>query len=501
MMEHFDDMMRRKLEEHESHVPKNLFDKISSQMAVEDEMFDTGIREKLSAYEADIPADMWNRIHKTSDRKKPVAWWIAAAVLAFLAAGVVYTNTNNNNKKQGADATHSLVVNKQPVSDNTITGVNDAVTDTNTLSDPGDAATQKTIAYESNTNPVSAPKNVYNNSEMTRNGNGIFRKNNSAEKVPFLKSSSSVYARPETDKTIIGETLAEPDEPDVFSAGNRSLLALASAAKGKLTPQQLFKTFGRGPIDCPDIFGNNTGGWYVDGYISPMMNFKQVSGKIPGKNVAEGMDSSLHRQVSFNTGFSLVKTFGNGLLMKTGLQYNQVNELFKITQVNEIKTITTISVRTVIIAPGDTVYIRDTTRVQQMGTITRQTQNRYKSWDIPVIFGYEFGGKGIRINANAGVIANIRTIYSGSLRDTAQRTHILFSDGDSAIYKTKIGLSLYAGFSLLKPVFTNTDFFVEPFARFNLKNTTTGTAWFNQKNIVAGISFGLRYKISKGRQH
>ncbi|MES2776681.1 MAG: hypothetical protein V4722_21060 [Bacteroidota bacterium] len=540
MTEHFDDMMRKRLNDHESPVPQtmfddirsrmdaldqsfdadinsqvtnyasavpaNMFDAVNSRMEEFDAAFDANVNTRINNYQSAVPDDMWQRIMQEKDRRRPVAWWWAAALLfLLLGAGSIYFY----NKQQEKTATPLGNSTKASKTDEKVNG-DDAfneqilVTDGDDKTGPG-AKNNQLDNKDNRDLSDHQPEAISGNDVRPKYKNGFF---SSITKYNTGKSNNKNdgWSKTGPDNKLLtenGTPIPDDNNPEadwVVAEENRlSLRQLIRTSFNKVSPAQLLQS--KKPIlPCPMNGDEPRNDWYVDLYASPMMVFKNVTDKVAGKNIRSGMDSTLHSQVSFNAGINLVKNIGEGFLLKTGLQYNQVNELFRNTRVNEIKLITTVTIRTVILAPGDTIYIRDTSVIQQIGTVTKQTQNRYKSWDIPLILGFEFGGKDLRLNANLGIIANIRSSYRGDMLDTSQQMVNIANYNTTGVYKTNIGLGVYAGLGIIKSLGERTDLLIEPHARFNLTNMTTDAAWFKQKNINAGLSVGVRYKLNGRRQ-
>jgi hypothetical protein len=558
MNERFDDMIRRQMDGLKSPVPQDMFDKIRSQPDVSDTTFDAGLKNKLQSaespvspnlfdkmntegdlanaafdgavlqkignYESAVPADMWRRITTNKRRRRPVAWWwVAAGIILLFLGGTWFTLQYFNGKNE--QTTAEFLAKKEDSSFKASTTQTD-------LLNPEDATTpilsdssrQRTSTIEDSV--IVSRDGFKNESSSTNNkvvGTKNIRKNTSEKTQP--KESFSKYTKlvrksvqaAQTAKTQNKNGFEPGYNPELLNSNNgkedvgdiatitHSLQSpinqqLRNAAK--LLPGQLLKAKPRLPvIPCPTNDNEHRNTWYVDLYTSAFGVQKNVSDKAGRKNVKNSFDSTLHQQLSYSAGINLVKNIGNNLLVKTGVQYSRTNESFRLTRINERKLITTTSIRSVIIAPGDTVYIRDTSVSEHIGTIQRRTQNKYQQWDVPVIIGYEFGGENIRLNANAGIIANISSAYSGEmLADTSQNIIDVKNYNGKPVYKTNVGFSLYAGLSIVKPMGERTSLVIEPYARIGLQNMATNSAWFKQKNSAAGIAVGLRYQLNGGGQ-
>ena len=525
----FDGTFASALGTYASEAPSALFDHISDELVASNKLFDGTVQSKINQYPSTVPDDTWQRIQNEKRKRRPVAWWWMAAALLLLMGSIFWLI-----KEKQTDPT-TIAIDKQngkAVPGAELSHIPANKTDRQSIDDTTDTVSPVHSTDRQPSNPSNiGPKSVQleNTATASNQQKGIepTHKKNKQNKSDIGIAQPDVYSftKNKKSKTSIdlfakerindnGQTTDEADEEDILNASNTRADKMDNASRKlvlrqmihnnfvKLFPAEMMQANTRKPVPvlpCP-VNGDKRNDWYMEMYVAPTMAFKRLEDQINGKNTKTGMDSTLHRQVSFSAGFNVVKNIGEYGLIKVGLQYNQTNEVLRSTRINEIKSITTISVRTVILSPGDTVYIRDTSVTQQIGTAKLQSQNKYKSWDIPVIFGYQFGGENLRLNANLGLIANIRSSYKGEMLDTAQQSINIASYKNAGIYKTNVGFSLYAGLGIVKAINDRVDFLLEPHARINLGNTTTNAAWFRQKNITAGLAIGLRYKLNAGRQ-
>lgn len=537
----FDPFVKDNLNKLHSAVPADMWQRIH-----DEKDFDTHIKEKLDNLTSQIPADMWQRIRPEEKKRRPIIWWWAAAASLILMAGIGaswYINrkpsSNNISKNKIAPSANSsqsgnniTVLSNQSASSIspiqghdslTIPNANHPVVKTNThvgndlhpsnyTNDPTNPLTSPIFSnktkFDNQENNTSNPNSqaflnnnnnggnptINNNirSNIDKNLHGAKTNNNGNNLNP-----TSAIAKNGLDELLENRSLLN-SSTSTFSEKQSQLknLIRLSLGNNKLAIRQLLSVKKMPTIVCPTLGPPKRNDWYVEAFVSPDYMIKSVQDKSLASNTKKAMDSTLHRQVSFSAGVNIVKSLGKNFLIKTGVQYAQVNELFKYNSGSDTRTTTVITVRDVIVTPGDTIHIRDTSTVSQTGTLTKQNQNHYKQWDIPLIFGYEFGGNGFRMNADLGLIANIRSSYQGNMLDTAQKAIDIATYNNAGIYRTNIGLGVYLGLGFLKPLNDNMDLLIEPHARFNLSNMTTQATIFNQKNSIFGLSVGLRYKIN-----
>lgn len=182
--------------------------------------------------------------------------------------------------------------------------------------------------------------------------------------------------------------------------------------------------------------------------------------------------------------------------MKLGVQYSQINQKYTYRTENEVKTITVVTVRTIIRAPGDTVIAHDTSTIQQIGFKNNTVSNRFRTIDVPLTVGYQFGNEDLKIGINAGVVLNLTSWYQGVMLDSSLATVPIDKTGNGN-YKTNIGLGLYGGISIVKKLSDDMHLFAEPYFRYNLSNMTSSQSKYAQKFNVGGIAVGLRINLNR----
>jgi len=154
-------------------------------------------------------------------------------------------------------------------------------------------------------------------------------------------------------------------------------------------------------------------------------------------------------QIGYTAGIRLVKPLSKNILLKTGFQYSQMNQKYSYRNENEIKTTTVITTRSIIRSPGDTIIVTDTSSLQQIGYSVKTIHNRFRSIDIPLTLGYQFGNDDLSVGINAGVIFNVSSWYQGEILDTSLAS-VPMNKVSNEIYKSKLGMGLYSSISVLK---------------------------------------------------
>jgi len=331
---------------------------------------------------------------------------------------------------------------------------------------------------------------------------GLNKNTKNTTPIPFIrntdltaKNEAAITSTESTDEEIVYPVTFsgnfEPGNTISLSKANFGLSGLMQRVQVSSAYSRKFKNI----IVCPPYKVRNTD-WFAEVYVSPDIAFKSIENKSATSQYLAKKDSSESMRLGYSAGIRIVKPITDNFLLKTGLQYTQINEKFTYRTEDEVKTITVISVRTIIRGPGDTLRVTDTSTVQQVGFKTNSIKNRYRSFDIPVTVGYQFGNDNLQFGINAGVVFNISSWYQGVILDSSMAA-VPISKGSNQVYKNNIGLGLYGGISVLKRMGENTQLFFEPYFRYNLSGITTGQASYQQKFSLGGLSIGLRYNLNR----
>ncbi len=522
-------------------VPTGVWDKIN------DGQFDAFVAAKLTDHVAPVPAGLWEKVKPEEDNDRVGFLWFrypaaAVLILGILAAGAIggYFYFNDQQNKEAA-VTNNAPVNKGNPTDNTKETTTPVSSDKVLPANENAAAITSGNEVNNPAAPVTTPPGSTiangtgkNEEKLTVNGFANNHRNTSSSKESLSAngySEASVSARnrkkefdlkpvDNQNKTDLSTTSYDifnkgnvsndvadgMDEINAYQQHNRLLhgTTISSGLNGFSLSQTLLdkqlSTMNhtnqfRNIIICPADNKRNTD-WYLEAYASPEMPFKSVSNVSATPLYLLKKDSSESMQVSYSAGLRLVKPITDNILLKAGVQYSQANEKYVYRTENEVKTTTVVTVRTIIRAPGDTVIVQDTSILQTIGFRNNTVKNRYRSFDIPVTVGYQFGNDDLKIGINAGVAINLSSWYEGVILDSSLATVTLNKTGN-AVYKSNIGLGLIAGVSVIKRLSDDMHVFFEPHVRYNLSNMTTSQASFKQKFSVGGLSIGLRINLNR----
>jgi len=544
----FDNFIADKFTERVAPVPGNLWERIT------DGQFDNFVAGKLRDHTAAVPVGLWEKVkpEEKDDRKGFILFRYPAAaivLLTLLLGGTIGSYLYFNSKKN-ADAVEvntkqaGGVSNDKEKTQGSTAPRNSAAANTpSTTADPSSGQQKNnTPANQATTNQLPAGTT---SPSTTRDADGQLINNAASNRLPAgqrsatvrngltpssinpktgfdLRSTNSntingipVYTDPianggNNNSSVISKTTDTDDTNAEFIPPYQSNLltavtiptdadrfyGLQSLMDKQLAVDKHTSQF-RNVIICPSDRKNKNTDWHLETYLSPDLAFKSVVNNTASQQYLLRKDSSESMQVSYSAGVRIVKPLTDNILLKAGVQYTQVNEKYVYRTENEVKTITVVSVRTIIRAPGDTVIVRDTSTLQQIGFRNNTVNNRYRSFDIPVTVGYQFGNEDLKIGINAGVIFNVSSWYQGVILDSTLATVPLVKGSSSMVYKSNIGLGLYGGISIVKRLSDDLHVFVEPYFRYNLSNMTTAQSSYNQKFSLGGLSIGLRFNLNR----
>ena len=502
-------------------VSTGMWDKIA------DTQFDQLFQRQLGNFEALVAADMWDRVKpKEKDDRKFFYWMrfpMAAAIIGSLFLGgifasfVLYQNyIHNQQTKSGTqvlwDSSHEKnVPSPEP------TPVPAVIPDT----DSKNATVPPAADNSSSNNGVPPQDNVASENKggthLPKAG-GLFVKKQKTNQsiqsgfvIPNAENNRQISATNGTKDNAKAEDIlpvyanTNPlDNTEGFRKLAHPYPTIAMERNGYPNNQEITalnkQQLSLPKINCPTVRSRNkwddfNKDWYADTYISPDYSLQTVNNISASQQYLKQKDSAERMQVGFTAGVRLVKPLNNHLQLTTGLQYSQINQKYVYRSENEIKLTTVVTVRTIIRAPGDTVTVRDTSIVQTIGFKNKVEKNRYRSIDIPILLGYQFGRGSVKVGINAGVIVNVSSWYEGVILDSSLA--IVPLQKGSQVYKSKVGLGLYAGINVTKELNKDMQLFVEPYYKHSLDNITTGSLPYQQKFGTAGVLMGVRWSLNR----
>jgi hypothetical protein len=470
-------------------------------------LFDEHVKKQFDGYRPEVAPHIWEKIAAEQGRRKPAPFWLsffnnkwmvaALCLVAATGAGLYLTRHNTNKAQQEQNV---AVAEKN----NTIsTGSN-----TNTTGNqPGNNA-NTTIAIPSTNGNPAADNNTASANNPVLNNNASLNPNNGFPGQTNGDATNNAWSRRNNMNNVsgaakmnIGNSDAVVDIENVRSTNyGYGLPATGNALSRTTSPFGLFMmpknnttakiTLRKLPavrtIPCPpaekDAAGNKS---YFEVYAGPDYAFRSFSDTANSAYLKE-RKATVSAGFSYSAGVRYTKVFKNGLSIRTGLNYSQINERFKYVKGNVTHNIYITN------TAGDT-----TGTYVERGTQYQQSTNKYRSLDIPLVAGYELGNGRIHANVNAGVMINILSRQKGYVLDPSGIPVDISTGKNNSVYsyKTNAGVSFLGSFSVYYKLNDKFHVLAEPYLRYGLSPITKTDISLKQKNHTAGLRVGLRMDL------
>lgn len=452
--------------------------------------FDDFVKDQFSKYSPDVPERIWKNI-AAKRNQKPKGFWmnmlkgnnlLMLSLLAVIAAGTCYFSFSPDK---------NILSNKNGAAPNAIATAQENVIPREQNINPGkqiisnDSSSEKQKSVSGNilNTPLINPDNkASNNNYFISPSYKKEIKNNKEEKL--INDKDEIKYEPSQKTNLINTGLFT-----FFKINNARELSTKTLNSNNIKLP-----------DCPSIEKDAAGNKkYWEVYAGPdkaFESFKTYS-DTASTNYLQKRKASTKVSSAFSAGVRYTKVFENGVSVRAGLNYSQVNEKFLYFNPSELKFVTVITTRVIIRQPGDTVYINDTLQYQQSGTRTKTTYNRYRNIDVPLVIGYEIGNGKIHANINAGVIINVYSWYKGDVLDSLyQPVSITTGKGNSVYqFKNNIGVGFLGSVSVYYKITDRTHLVIEPYFRRNLSPMSKPNLNLQQKFNTAGLRAGVRFDL------
>ncbi len=468
--------------------------------------FDQFVKEQFSNSNAVVPDRIWDNIIAARRTARPKGFWfnltntgkILLAVASIILIGsiggyFIYSSTD-----------HSKSVNNSTIAEK-------PTTNNNRIAEAGSNQTTPQQNELQKTNTNSTTRNTTSPGIATGIGNNNTDDNADVNQtLPFIASSTNPIHHNKERKAIVsiipGGENAEITPALTKNENQKDLAAALPFFPSTLNNARELagaNTVSEKNIkfpNCPTLESNAAGNKrYWEIYAGPdyVFNDYKTFGDTASYNYLQKRKASVQFTSAFSAGVRYTKVFDNGMSVRSGVNFSQVNEKFSYINPNELKYITVITRRVVIRSPGDTLYFSDTLQYQQSGTHIKTTYNHYRNVDIPLVIGYELGNGKIHANINAGVIINVYSWYKGDVLDTSyQPVSITTGKGSSTYqYKTNIGVGFLGSVSVYYKMTDKMHLVLEPYFRYNLSPMSKENLNLQQKDHTIGLRLGLRFDL------
>lgn len=298
--------------------------------------------------------------------------------------------------------------------------------------------------------------------------------------------------------TNAGASNGEVDTEDIPPAYSQVTLAAISPLEGQVSEPLFFsrknilpkaKSFIRKKKDpkyCYD-FAQNPNVFMLDAYLGPSFAKRALEASSPAFEPYRQMRlSTEQRDWAFNAGLRGSLLLGRHFLLRTGLHYEQMTEVFEYADPAYVKYIVEI-----VHIPGEPVKI-DTVGVDYGENYTK-TYNRYGLLDIPLEVGGEIRQGRFGLSVNAGISFNVLFWKRGSILSQGGKP-APFTPGEHGaeeVFRPRTGLSAGGSAQIFFHLQPRLRLFAEPYFRQVLKPVTLTGQPVGQRYRMSGIKLGL----------
>jgi hypothetical protein len=473
--------------------------------------FDDFLNQSFSGYSPEVPPHIWENITAERKKKRPGIFWLtekkALLILAalLLAGAGIYMMANKKNNSQniahentGSGQGTGKTVPAAVLQDKNANGIATNSGSTNEQSKEN----KKTTAAENDKAPAQVTKSPHTN--LSKNA-GIDKSvlastDNKNDNASILSTN-----RKDNRQRVTGKrgrqkiTSANPfaaeindDNGNDNAAIDELIIPFLEGSRDKITVNkenilgkqtiQINPTNIKLREDCPGAAGNK---YYFEAYISPDYAIKKYNDT--GNSVlVEKRKESLHVQSAFSAGLRYTRVFANGMSVRTGINYSQVNEKFSYAQDNVVQIVYVIN------NAGDT-----TDRYYVRGTRYRNSYNHYRTIDVPLVVGYEMGNGNFHANINAGAVINLYSWQKGETLDNSGSPVSITTgkDDNPYQYKTNVGVGFTAAASFYYKFSDRFHVMAEPYFRYNFSPMNREALSIQEKFTTIGLKLGIRMDL------
>ena len=436
--------------------------------------FDNHIKEQFSDYSPDVPAHIWENILAEKDRRKPAAWWMrnrvtAAALLLLLLAGTglfVFRHKNGT-------------VNITTLPENA------AVFETQKTSTPSaNNAGDIPSVNGSQVNTTGDSSSFTNDPPTAEKLSQVDKHHKPSEQRTRASAAMQLQTPDQESDADVATGLKEFAQEESLQPDVLSLAKLVTPVPVLTVTKPPYLPFAI--IPCPEIERNAAANKkYVELYAGPDYAMSVFADTAHSAYLQKRKETT--KIISaFSAGFRYTRVFNNGMSLRTGINYSQINEKFTYVQGHVVQ------LNYYINNQGDT-----TGTYSETGTRYKSGINRYRYIDVPIAMGYEMGNDRVHININAGVMVNIYSWQKGSMVDEADNIINITTGKTNSPYgfKSNIGLGLTGGASFYYKLTNRMHLLAEPYFRYNLSQATRSELSLKQKYNTAGLRLGLRLDL------
>ena len=476
------------------------------------------IRKKLQNADSPYPADMWQSIHRQLPQKKkrPFLLWFLATIflvtIGILAFVWNYNGALSGNSKMALhnipsdNSTNKVESQSQDGISNNENVLPFAHQSTSTQSQ-NEATSGIQSGMNENTTKVTMKENEQEKLRLSDNvltidrqggdlpaASTLVQANTTTTALSMMESAMSEENRLPIATEQMQKLRREKTEMSTLVVKNKELRIFGVDQSASM--EDIGKSMKKHvALQCP-TFVKKQNHSFVEFYFSSDFAIRKL--KLHSGDNASYVNLRNNTEkpyLSYSAGARFGIGWDNGLYLKSGVDYTRINEKFTYTDPNSIqkKTITILK------------YIYDNNfniidsvktfeEIEIPGSNTIVHQNAYVFVDLPILFQFSIPGKRrLSYSASVGPYINLAFSQYGKILDIDAKSMLDLQN--SNLYRSNIGLSLYASFAINYQLTKNIQIVFEPNVRFMPNSLTTINSTLEQRYLLANVAAGVKYKI------
>jgi hypothetical protein len=442
------------------------------------EHIDPIFRKKLQNISTPPPAVVWGNIeHELQKRNRRVFWWY----FSFVAAGV------------GMVAMWFLLA----------------------VDHPGEAAIQPDLvqtqplsvaAVEGKPQPavLTQPKANFSDNKIAENKKLLPVENLSVTSKQTANAAEVIVANLAT----VSATVPTPDKPrDASTAAIPPLLPVQSAmgfaafepvGRPLRSPMRYLHVLAVSPSSCMVEnnllvakkpighcydFSKQPTAWLLEAYFGPSLAQRELTSSPDNRPYLVSRLRTERRDLAYNVGLRAALMIKGNFMIRTGLHYDHLTELFEYIDPSYVKYLVEI-VNLNGVSTIDTVGV-------EYGEKYQKTYNRLGMLDIPVMAGVELRNGRSGFNIHAGMSFNVLFWKRGAILAPDTGVPERFApNGTLSVFRPRTGVSATASVQWFYYLEPRTRFFVEPYFKKVLRPVSVTGFPVQQRYGIGGVRFG-----------
>ena len=480
-----------------------------------DQYFQDGLRD----YESPLAANLWDKLDAARDedkKTKRIIWWkwtLGASLLILLTTTALYFLNSQKKDVQFPSKKSNLPTASIPSIEENIqfsyipennTGltseslaiIEEKSTEEITSDLPlhlteistNKTAEQDRISISNNSLKNTDSNNGDNTSSIKNLANYNLEKNKNSIKsnIENFTKNQIPNLKPQTSKPITQNSKPKTTQRLSFlKTKPATLLDQGLDLQTTLSAPLIKIPFSWGPKGCYSFAGGRINyDFYVDAFISPEYAIRKLTAKtVEYESYRQRRDETESTLFGVSGGLRLSIVTRRGLALRTGIVYNRILERFSIEKEGDT--------RGEFFVPAGTT---DTTFTILTGTTIVRTFNRYHSFDIPLLLGYEIEVGNFNFNINSGVYFNVFARQRGEILSPTDMRAIITTNNPQRInaFEKDFGISVFGSLGFNYLISPGLHLLVEPNIRYQLKPITLESYPLEQQYLNVGVLLGVR---------